>query len=91
MCCSIVFNNTVSNSLLYTDYTATNITTSDSYKMTAIMHINSISDALKSSSFKWVLLEGDGTNYTTKVKEGNFSNATVGDNQIDLNIYSGKK
>ncbi|MBR3162024.1 MAG: hypothetical protein IKF19_04765, partial [Bacilli bacterium] len=77
----------VSSSLLYTDYTATNMTNSDSYKMTAILHINSISSGLQSNSFKWVLLEGNGTNYTNVVKEGNFSNAVVGDNEIDLNIY----
>ncbi|MEE3343863.1 MAG: InlB B-repeat-containing protein [Bacilli bacterium] len=79
--------NNLSNSLLYTDYTATNLTTNDSYKMSAILHINSISNTLKSNSFKWVLLEGNGTTYTTVIDQGTFASAVTGDNNLNLEVY----
>ena len=72
--------------LIYTDYTATN-TKSDTYMMYAKINIISMSDALKSTGFKWVLLEKVGDSYSKVLKSGNFSNLSVGSNTIYSDIY----
>ena len=72
--------------LIYSDYTATN-TKSDTYMMYAKINIISMSDALKSTGFKWVLLEKVGDSYSKVLKSGNFSNLSVGSNTIYSDIY----
>ena len=72
--------------LIYSDYTATN-TKSDTYMMYAKINIISMSDALKSAGFKWVLLEKVGDSYSKVLKSGDFSNLGVGSNTIYSDIY----
>ena len=79
------------SSLLYVDYDVTN-TKSSSYKMITKLNITSISDSLKDSTFKWVLLKKSGidsdNNPTyTEVTKGDFSNLGVGENTLDSGIY----
>ena len=79
------------SSLLYVDYDVTN-TKSSSYKMITKLNITSISDSLKDSTFKWVLLKKDGVDTFndptyTEVTKGNFSNLKVGENTLDSDIY----
>ena len=73
-------------SLIYADYTTTN-TTNDTYKMIIKLNITAISDVLKNSTFKWVLLEKEGSSYSKVVNEGNFSNVVVGGNILNEGIY----
>ena len=72
--------------LIYSDYTATN-TKSDTYMMYAKINIISMSDILKSTSFKWVLLEKVGDSYSKLLNSGDFSNLGVGSNTIYSDIY----
>ena len=72
--------------LIYSDYTATN-TKSDTYMMYAKINIISMSDVLKSTGFKWVLLEKVGDSYSKVLKSGDFSNLSVGSNTIYSDIY----
>ena len=79
------------SSLLYVDYDVTN-TKSSSYKMITKLNITSISDSLKDSTFKWVLLKKSGMNSDnnptyTEVTKGDFSNLGVGENTLDSGIY----
>ena len=73
-------------SLIYADYTTTN-TTNDTYKMIIKLNITSISDVLKNSTFKWALLEKNGSSYSKVVEEGDFSSVVVGGNILNEGIY----
>ena len=74
------------SSLIYADYTTTN-TTNDTYKMIIKLNITELDDALKDSSFKWVLLEKEGDSYSKVVEEGDFSSLIVGSNILNEGIY----
>ena len=74
------------SSLIYADYTTTN-TTNDTYKMIIKLNITELSDALKDSSFKWVLLEKEGDSYSKVIEEGDFSSLIVGSNILNEGIY----
>lgn len=71
--------------LVYIDYRAIN-EKMDSYNMFAKLNITSISDNLKSASFKWVLLEKENDSYSKVVDSGNFLELDVGSNMIYKNI-----
>ena len=74
------------SSLIYADYTTTN-TTNDTYKMIIKLNITELSDALKDSSFKWVLLEKEEDSYSKVIEEGDFSSLIVGSNILNEGIY----
>ena len=74
-------------SLLYVDYKVTN-TKDTSYKMITKLNITTISDALKNSTFKWVLLTKDEVSSSYKeVTKGDFSNLEIGENTLNSGIY----
>ena len=73
-------------SLIYADYTTTN-TTDDTYKMIIKLNVSLLSDVLKDSTFKWVLLEKVDGSYSKVVNEGNFSDVVVGSNILNSGIY----